>query len=89
MLAGAVGGGVGLASKHRKALGVANVVASYAANLAIVTGCYCGNVSYDDLAIHLSLYREAFVCVSFSCYLVVVMELPHMIQWYVYFYFLK
>ncbi|XP_008810639.2 uncharacterized protein LOC103722006 [Phoenix dactylifera] len=42
VLAGVVGGGAGLVSKHRKALGIANVVASYAANLAIVTGCYCG-----------------------------------------------
>ncbi|KAK9281535.1 hypothetical protein L1049_004438 [Liquidambar formosana] len=42
LLAGIVGGGVGLVSKHRKVHGLANIAASYAANFAIVTGCYCG-----------------------------------------------
>ncbi|XP_061341111.1 uncharacterized protein LOC133287497 [Gastrolobium bilobum] len=42
LLAGVAGAGTGLISKHRKSLGLANVVASYAANFAIVTGCYCG-----------------------------------------------
>ncbi|KAF7845588.1 Mitochondrial inner membrane translocase subunit Tim17/Tim22/Tim23/peroxisomal protein PMP24 [Senna tora] len=41
-VAAAIGAGVGLVSKHRKKLGLANVCASYAANYAIVTGCYCG-----------------------------------------------
>ncbi|XP_042442672.1 uncharacterized protein LOC122027729 isoform X3 [Zingiber officinale] len=46
VLAGVVGGGVGLISKHRKALGVGTTAASFAANFAIVTGCYyrCGSV---------------------------------------------
>ncbi|KEH18145.1 hypothetical protein MtrunA17_Chr8g0339591 [Medicago truncatula] len=42
LLAGVAGAGTGLLSKHRKSLGLANVAASYAANFAIVTGCYCG-----------------------------------------------
>ncbi|KAK4270189.1 hypothetical protein QN277_023259 [Acacia crassicarpa] len=42
LVAGIVGGGTGLVSKHRKTLGLSNVSASYAANFAIVTGCYCG-----------------------------------------------
>ncbi|OMO95897.1 Mitochondrial inner membrane translocase subunit Tim17/Tim22/Tim23/peroxisomal protein PMP24 [Corchorus olitorius] len=42
ILAGVVGGGVGLVSKHRKVHGLANISAAYASNLAIVTGCYCG-----------------------------------------------
>ncbi|XP_074569781.1 uncharacterized protein LOC141826437 [Curcuma longa] len=41
LLAGVVGGGAGLISKHRKALGVGVTAASVAANFAIVTGCYC------------------------------------------------
>ncbi|WOL12828.1 hypothetical protein Cni_G21596 [Canna indica] len=41
LLAGIVGGGVGLVSKHRKALGVGTIAASYASNLAIITGGYC------------------------------------------------
>lgn len=41
-ITGVAGGGVGLVSKHRKVHGLANISASYAANLAIVTGCYCG-----------------------------------------------
>ncbi|XP_057964606.1 uncharacterized protein LOC131155458 [Malania oleifera] len=42
ILAGVVGGGVGLLSKHRKVHGIANITATYAANFAIVAGCYCG-----------------------------------------------
>ncbi|XP_027906494.1 uncharacterized protein LOC114166039 isoform X2 [Vigna unguiculata] len=42
LLAGVAGAGIGLISKHRKTLGLANVCSSYAANFAIVTGCYCG-----------------------------------------------
>ncbi|GLT24926.1 hypothetical protein SLA2020_000880 [Shorea laevis] len=42
ILGGIVGGGVGLVSKHRKVHGLANISATYATNLAIVTGCYCG-----------------------------------------------
>ncbi|KAF5741282.1 mitochondrial import inner membrane translocase subunit Tim17/Tim22/Tim23 family protein [Tripterygium wilfordii] len=42
LLAGIAGGGVGLVSKHRKVHGLANISATYATNLAIVTGCYCG-----------------------------------------------
>ncbi|XVF21346.1 hypothetical protein REPUB_Repub12eG0082700 [Reevesia pubescens] len=42
ILAGFAGGGVGLVSKHRKVHGLANISATYAANFAIVTGCYCG-----------------------------------------------
>ncbi|THF97271.1 hypothetical protein TEA_009239 [Camellia sinensis var. sinensis] len=44
LLAGIAGGGVGLISKHGKVHGVANISASYGANFAIVTGCYCGIV---------------------------------------------
>jgi energy-converting hydrogenase Eha subunit G len=39
---GVVGAGTGLILKHRKRLGLADVSA-YAANYAIMTGCYCGN----------------------------------------------
>ncbi|KAK3007546.1 hypothetical protein RJ639_014551, partial [Escallonia herrerae] len=42
ILAGVAGGAAGVVSKHRKVHGVANISATYAANLAIVTGCYCG-----------------------------------------------
>ncbi|XP_002265905.3 uncharacterized protein LOC100245423 [Vitis vinifera] len=42
LLAGIVGGGTGLVSKYRKVHGLANISATYAANFAIVTGCYCG-----------------------------------------------
>lgn len=42
-LAGVVGGVGGILSKRKKAFGVANLCATYAANLSIVTGCYCGN----------------------------------------------
>jgi len=42
LLAGIVGGGAGLMSRHRKVHGLANISATYASNLAIVTGCYCG-----------------------------------------------
>ncbi|CAH9093905.1 unnamed protein product [Cuscuta europaea] len=42
ILAGIAGGGAGLFSKHRKVHGLANISATYASNLAIVTGCYCG-----------------------------------------------
>lgn len=42
LLAGIAGGGVGLISKYRKAHGLANISATYAANFTIVTGCYCG-----------------------------------------------
>ncbi|EXB99104.1 hypothetical protein L484_007012 [Morus notabilis] len=42
LLAGIVGGGVGLVSKHRKVHGLADIAATYATNFAIVTGCYCG-----------------------------------------------
>ncbi|XP_072957342.1 uncharacterized protein [Typha angustifolia] len=42
VLAGAIGGSFGLLSKHRKALGAARSAATYASNLAIVAGCYCG-----------------------------------------------
>lgn len=37
-----MGGGAGLVSKHRKVHGLANISATYAANFAIVSGCYCG-----------------------------------------------
>ncbi|PIA25761.1 hypothetical protein AQUCO_10800033v1 [Aquilegia coerulea] len=42
LIAGVVGGGVGLLSKHRPTLGAANVSATYAANFSIVTASYCG-----------------------------------------------
>lgn len=42
LLAGVVGGGVGLVSKHRKVHGLVNISTTYATNFAIVTGCYCG-----------------------------------------------
>ncbi|KAI6674418.1 hypothetical protein NL676_002324 [Syzygium grande] len=42
ILAGIAGGGYGLVSKHRRVHGVANISATYAANFAIVVGCYCG-----------------------------------------------
>ncbi|XP_042448182.1 uncharacterized protein LOC122032933 [Zingiber officinale] len=41
LLAGVVGGGAGLISKHGKTLGVGVTAASVAANFAIATGCYC------------------------------------------------
>ncbi|GMN50277.1 hypothetical protein TIFTF001_019440 [Ficus carica] len=41
LLAGVVGGGVGLVSKHRKVHGLSNISAAYATNFAVVTGCYC------------------------------------------------
>jgi hypothetical protein len=31
-------------SRHRKVHGLANISATYASNLAIVTGCYCGKL---------------------------------------------
>ncbi|CAF2270044.1 hypothetical protein BRARA_D00740 [Brassica rapa] len=40
LLAGAIGGGVGLLSKRRKAH--PNIPATYATNSAIVAACYCG-----------------------------------------------
>lgn len=45
LISGVVGGGAGLVSKHRKVLGTGTIAATYAADLAIVTGCYCGNLS--------------------------------------------
>ncbi|XP_058103227.1 uncharacterized protein LOC131246820 [Magnolia sinica] len=42
LIAGIVGGGAGLVLKRQKSYGVANLSATYAANLAIVAGCYCG-----------------------------------------------
>ncbi|XXG50363.1 hypothetical protein AAC387_Pa02g4392 [Persea americana] len=44
IIAGIIGGGAGLVLKRRKSygVGVANLPATYATNLAIVTGCYCG-----------------------------------------------
>jgi len=39
---GVAGAGTGLRSKHLKIHGLADAVA-YAANYAIMTGCYCGN----------------------------------------------
>ncbi|KAL9264910.1 hypothetical protein AKJ16_DCAP21291 [Drosera capensis] len=42
ILAGIIGSGVGLVSKHRKVHGLGNISATYATNFAIVTGCYCG-----------------------------------------------
>ncbi|VVA98415.1 unnamed protein product [Arabis nemorensis] len=40
LLAGVIGGGAGLVSKHRKAH--PNIPTIYATNCAIVAGCYCG-----------------------------------------------
>ncbi|KAL6652944.1 hypothetical protein ACP70R_011869 [Stipagrostis hirtigluma subsp. patula] len=40
--AGVVGAGFGLLSRHRARLGAARAAATYAANLAIATGCYGG-----------------------------------------------
>ncbi|CAN8268551.1 unnamed protein product [Cochlearia groenlandica] len=40
LLAGVIGGGAGLVSKHRKAH--PNIPTVYATNYAIVAGCYCG-----------------------------------------------
>ncbi|KAL8129286.1 hypothetical protein V2J09_018441 [Rumex salicifolius] len=42
LLAGVAGGAVGLVSRHRKVYGLSNISATYATNLAIVAGCYCG-----------------------------------------------
>ncbi|OVA17176.1 Mitochondrial inner membrane translocase subunit Tim17/Tim22/Tim23/peroxisomal protein PMP24 [Macleaya cordata] len=42
LVAGAIGGGFGLLSKHRRLLGVGRTCAAYATNFSIVTGCYCG-----------------------------------------------
>lgn len=39
-VAGVIGGGAGLVSKHRKAH--PNIPTVYATNFAIVAGCYCG-----------------------------------------------
>ncbi|CAN1287553.1 hypothetical protein LINPERPRIM_LOCUS19646 [Linum perenne] len=52
ILAGASGGGFGLVSKHRNGQGLSTVCAAYAANFAIVTGCYCGT----DLLIFFPLF---------------------------------
>ncbi|EAY93792.1 hypothetical protein OsI_15570 [Oryza sativa Indica Group] len=41
-VAGVVGAGFGLLSRHRVRLGAARATATYAANLAIVAGCYGG-----------------------------------------------
>uniref|UniRef100_A0A0E0DD66 Uncharacterized protein n=1 Tax=Oryza meridionalis TaxID=40149 RepID=A0A0E0DD66_9ORYZ len=41
-VAGVVGAGFGLLSRHRARLGAARATATYAANLAIVAGCYGG-----------------------------------------------
>ncbi|CAI0444384.1 unnamed protein product [Linum tenue] len=43
LVAGAGGGGYGLVSKHRTVQGFPHISAAYAANFAIVAGCYCGN----------------------------------------------
>ncbi|PKI64243.1 uncharacterized protein LOC116187539 [Punica granatum] len=42
LLGGVAGGGIGLVSKHRRTHGLANISATYATNIAIVAGCYCG-----------------------------------------------
>lgn len=42
--AGVVGGGAGSLSRHRKVHGLSKISSTYAANFAIVTGCYCGNL---------------------------------------------
>ncbi|KAK9088052.1 hypothetical protein Syun_030446 [Stephania yunnanensis] len=42
LIAGVIGGSAGLVSKHRKTHGLANISAAYAANSAIVAGCYYG-----------------------------------------------
>ncbi|CAL9023209.1 unnamed protein product [Prunus brigantina] len=46
LLAGIVGGGAGLVSKHRKVVGLPTSCATYAANFVIVTACYCGAREY-------------------------------------------
>jgi hypothetical protein len=56
---GIVGGGAGLVSKHRKVHGLAKISTTYATNLAIVTGCYCGNFIFYFFYIQ-SL--SAFIC---------------------------
>ncbi|RVW63563.1 putative ribonuclease H protein [Vitis vinifera] len=60
LLAGIVGGGTGLVSKYRKVHGLANISATYAANFAIVTGCYCGRLR-KVLHETVSSSQEAFV----------------------------
>jgi hypothetical protein len=52
---GIVGGGAGLVSKHRKVHGLAKISTTYATNLAIVTGCYCGNFIFYFFIFSLSL----------------------------------
>ncbi|XP_047329292.1 uncharacterized protein LOC124932668 [Impatiens glandulifera] len=42
VFAGIAGAGVGSISRHRKVQGLAKISSTYAANFAIVTGCYCG-----------------------------------------------
>ncbi|XP_020107051.1 uncharacterized protein LOC109723184 [Ananas comosus] len=42
VLAGIIGGGYGLLSKHRKAMGPASAATTYAANLAVIAVCYSG-----------------------------------------------
>jgi hypothetical protein len=57
-LAGIVGGGAGLISRHRKVHGLKNISATYATNLAIVTGCYCGKLFLFSFFVSgLKLYR--------------------------------
>ncbi|KAK6940504.1 hypothetical protein RJ641_030035 [Dillenia turbinata] len=48
ILAGITGGGVGALSKHRKVHGLSTISATYAANYAIVTGCYCENGKFEE-----------------------------------------
>jgi hypothetical protein len=43
--AGVLGAAFGLLSRHRARLGAARAAVTYAANLAIVAGCYGGEVS--------------------------------------------
>ncbi|XP_050364868.1 uncharacterized protein LOC126783439 [Argentina anserina] len=46
LVAGFAGAGAGLASKHRKVVGLPASASTYAANFAIVTACYCGAREY-------------------------------------------
>ena len=59
--AGIIGGVVGLVSKHQYVHGLAIICATYATNLAIVTGCCCGNKNLCFLK-----FSVMWLCCSFS-----------------------
>jgi hypothetical protein len=58
LLAGVIGGGAGLVSKHR--IAHPNIPTVYAANFAIVAGCYCGTCSFPSVLSRLKLSVSIF-----------------------------